>query len=201
LNFACEMREATQAYLDVYEHPDEMKALMNAGLDFNIQFQEAQMQRIGALEGGSWVWLAGWVPFERSISLSVDAYVICAVDTYVEFGFEWQARLIDHFGHGLMHFHCNRADLAAEVAKLPGLELFQFGGDTRDPVPEIDRVPEIRKAVGDVPLMTDCPMDRFRKGLAEQTLPPNAWYRVKSDTPLSADEANRLMDDVRAYKA
>ena len=52
LNFAVEMREATQAYIDLYEHPHELRKLMEIGLDFNIRFQEAQMERIVNLEGG-----------------------------------------------------------------------------------------------------------------------------------------------------
>ena len=201
LNFVCEMREATRAYLDVYEYPDEMKRLMDIGLDFNIRFQEAQMERIAAHADGCFVWLGDWVPFDRAISLSVDAYVVCSPATYAEFGFDWQRRLIEHFGHGLMHFHCNRTDLAAEVAKLPNLELFQFGGDSRDPVPSVDRVPEMRQAVGDIPILVDCPLDRFRTGLSEGTLIPNVCYQVTSNHPLSIDEANRLAGAVRAYRA
>ncbi len=201
LNFACEMRGATQSYLGIYEHPEELKALMEIGLDFNIRFQEAQMERIGNHADGCFVWLSGWAPFERAVSLSVDAYVICSVENYLEFGFDYQRRLIEHFGHGLLHFHCNRADLAAETAKLPGLRLFQYGGDTRDPVPSIDRLPEMRLAVGDIPIMVDCGLDTFIRRMNDKTLPPNVWYNVSNDTKLSTDEANRLMAKVRAYRA
>ena len=200
LNFAVEMRGATQAYMDIYIHTEELRALMEVGLDFNVRFQEAQMGRIGGLGDGCYVWLGGWVPFPRAVSLSVDAYVICAVKSYVEMGFEYQARLIEHFGHGLMHFHCARSDLAAEVAKLPGLELFQFGGDTRDPVPEIDRVPEIREAVGDIPIQVSCPQQEFRQRMSDGTLQPNVWYMV-SGPAMDAEEANRLMGLVRDYRA
>ena len=201
LNFACEIREASQAYLDIYAYPDELRTLMEVGLDFNIRFQEAQMERTGGHADGSFVWLGGWVPFRRAVSLSVDAYVICSAAHYVEFGLEFQSRLIEHFGHGLMHFHCCRADLAAEVARLPGLELFQFGGDTRDPVPEIDRLPEMRRAVGDIPMMTSCTLEQFRSRLSAGALMPNVWYTVDGPESLSVDDANRMMEAVRAYRA
>lgn len=200
LNFACEMRGATQSYLDIYEHPAELKALMETGLDFNIRFQEAQMERIGRYAGGCFVWLSGWAPFKRAVSLSVDAYVICSVENYMEFGFDYQRRLIEHFGHGLMHFHCNRADLAAEVARLPGLALFQYGGDTRDPVPSADRLPEMRRAVGDIPIMVDCDLDTFTRRLEDRTLLPNVWYTMGGSRQLSVGEANRLMAKVRKYR-
>ena len=178
---------------------DELRALMEIGLDFNVRFQEAQMERIGGFADGCFIWVGEWLPFPRAISLSVDAYVICSPEHYVAFGFDYQRRLIEHFGKGVVHFHCNRADLAAEVARLPGVVLFQFGGDTRDPVPEIDRLPEMRRAVGDIPIMVSCELRQFKARLKNGTLPPNVWYAVHGG-PLSVDEANRLMDDVRLYR-
>jgi hypothetical protein len=202
LNFVVEMREATTAYTDLYEHPDELKALMEVGLEWSINFQEAQRERIAPYADGCFEWLAGWVPFPEAVSLSVDAYVICGVPHYAEFGFDYQRRLIEHFGHGFMHFHCNRTDLAAEVAKLPGLELFQFGGDTRDPLPPIDRLPDMRKVVGDVPIMISCEEGPFLSRLNAGTLMPNVWYCVgRKNEQFTADEANRAMDQVRAYQA
>ena len=200
LNFAAEMRGATQAYLDIYESPDELKALMEIGIDYNIRFQEAQMAFTGTCADGSFVMMGGWVPFPRAILLSVDAYVICNVESYVKFGFDYQARLIEHFGHGLMHFHCNRIDLAAEVAKLPGLRMFQFGGDTRDSIPDVEHVPAMRKVIGDVPILVSCDMDYFVTHLRDRTLSPNVWYGV-CGAALTVDEANRLMDEVRAYRS
>ncbi len=200
LNFVCEVRGATQAYLDVYEHPDQLRQLMEIGLDFNVRFQEAQMDRIGSFRGGCFVWLADWVPFPTAVSLSVDAYVMCSTECYARAGFEYQRRLIKHFGHGLMHFHCNRTDLAAEVAKLPGLELFQFGGDPKDPRPQIDCLPEMRAVVGEIPIQISCPLDDFLSRMDAGTLPPNVWYNVKGPS-ISVEQANQLMARVRNYRA
>jgi hypothetical protein len=200
LNFVMMMRGNTQVYIDIYESPEELRRLLEIGLDFNIRFQEAQFERIRGYRDGCFVWLAEWAPFPRAISFSVDAYVLCSARTYVEFGIEYQSRLIKHFGHGLMHFHCNRADLAAEVAKLPGLELFQYGAGLPLGPPDYTYLPEIRKAVGEIPIMVNYPLEAFRHGLAGGTLMPNVLYHL-SGGPLGADEANRLMDAVRAYRA
>jgi len=200
LEFACETRGATQAYLDTYEHPDELKQLMEIGLDCNIRFQEAQMKRIDGFRNGCFVWLGDWVPFPRAISLSVDPYVICSPECYLRFGFEYQSRLIRHFGHGLLHFHCNRADLAAETAKLPGLELFQFGGDPKDPKPEIEHLPEMKAVLGEIPIRTWCSLDDFVPRLEAKTLPPNVWYDV-GGRAISIAQANELMKRVRDYRA
>jgi len=198
LNFVAELRGATQAYLDIYEYPDELRTLMEIGLDYNIRFQEAQQAITGGHADGCFVMMGEWAPFPRAITLSVDAYVICAVESYVEFGFDYQARLLEHFGNGIMHFHCNRTDLAAEVGKLPGLRLFQFGGDTRDPIPEVEHVSAMRQAIGDIPILVNCSMEYFLTHLRDRTLPPNVWYGVSGS--MSVDEANRVMDEVRDYR-
>jgi hypothetical protein len=174
---------------------------MALGVDCNIQFQEMQMREIGEQAGGSFAYLAQWVPFPRAVGLSVDSYVNCSVDTYAEFGFEYQQRLIDHFGHGLMHLHCNRADLAAQIVKLRGLALLQYGGDTRDKLTEYQRLPEMQKVAGEIPIQTSVEVDVFRAGLRDRTLPPNVWYGVLHGESLTVDEANALMDEVRAYRA
>jgi hypothetical protein len=99
-----------------------------------------------------------------------------------------------------MHFHCNRADLAAKVARLPGLQLFQYGAGLPTGPADHTFLNEMRRAVGDIPILTGYPLDEFLKGLADRTLPGNVWYGVRA-VPLSADQANRLMDQVRAYRA
>ncbi len=201
LNFACELREASNAYLDVYAQPEELRRLMEVGLDFNVRFQEAQLDAIGPFADGCFDWLSGWTPFPKAVAMSVDAYVVCSAQTYAEFGFDYNQRLLSHFGHGLMHFHCCRPDLAAEVAKLRGLDLFQYGGDTRDPAPEVERLPAMRAAVGDVPIQVSCGLPTFLERLQARSLPPNVWYVVHAHERIAVDEANRLMEKVRAYRA
>ncbi|MHB9032592.1 MAG: uroporphyrinogen decarboxylase/cobalamine-independent methonine synthase family protein [Anaerolineae bacterium] len=200
LNFAVEMRGATRAYSDIYEFPRELAQLMELGLDFNIRVQEAQAALIPGFQGGSFVWLAGWAPFARAISLSVDAYVVCSVKTYEEFGFEYNRRLVEHFGHGMLHFHCNRADLAQAVAQIPGLELFQYGAGLPSGPADYSFLPAMRRAVGSIPLQVSYPLAEFLEALDARTLPPNVWYMVDHGS-LTADEANRVMDRVRAYRA
>jgi hypothetical protein len=96
-----------------------------------------------------------------------------------------------------MHFHCNRTDLAAVVANLPGLELFQFGGDPKDPKPEIEHLSEIRAVVGDIPIRTTCSLDDFLSRMDAGTLQPNVWYDVTQS--ISVQQANQIMKKVRNY--
>jgi len=48
--------------------------------------------------------------------------------------------------------------------------------------------------------MVSYPMNEFRDGLARHRLLPNVIYHV-SGSSMSVDEANRLMEQVRAYRA
>jgi hypothetical protein len=205
LNFAVELVGTVRAYEDLYVNPGPLRELMEFGLEFNIKVQETLLRAIPPYRDGSLVFMADWAPMpagRRAIIVGVDAYVICSTQHYVEFGFEYNRRLIEHFGAAVIHFHCNRADLAAEVARLPNLLMFQFGGDSRDPVPEIDRLPEMRRAVGDIPMQINCPLDTFLQRLDNRTLMPNVWYLVQSAGPgLGMDEANQLAERVRAYRA
>jgi len=58
----------------------------------------------------------------------------------------------------------------------------------------------MKQVLGDVPLMVSCSMDYFMEHTEDGTLPTNVWYGVGGG-PLSVDEANRLMEKVRAYRA
>jgi hypothetical protein len=58
----------------------------------------------------------------------------------------------------------------------------------------------MRRAVGEIPLMTDAPQKVFLERLERRELPPNVWYHV-SGPPMEIDQANRLMDKVRKYRA
>ncbi len=205
LNFVVELLGTQRAYEDLYANPQPLREAMEFGLEFNIRVQESLMRHIPRYRDGYFVFMADWVPLppnQRAIIVGVDAYVICSVKHYAEFGFDWNRRLIEHFGAAVVHFHCNRADLAAEVARLPGLKMFQFGGDTRDPTPAIDHIPAIRRAVGDLPIQVNCTLDAFVRRLSDRTLMPNVFYIVEDDGPgLSIDDANRLANRVRAYRA
>jgi len=115
-------------------------------------------------------------------------------------GFDYQSRLLKHFGHGLMHFHCNRTDLAAEVARLPGLDLFQYGDDPSDPRPSIEYLPEMRAILGEIPIMVACSLEHFCSRLDAGSLLPNVWYQVHGP-PLSVDDANSLVAKAHRYRA
>jgi hypothetical protein len=65
----------------------------------------------------------------------------------------------------------------------------------------IDRMPEMRRVVGEVPIQVGCNLREFQTRLAERRLLPNVWHTVGGEEALDPDDANRLAEKVRACRA
>jgi len=113
-------------------------------------------------------------------------------------GFEFTQRLIDAFGVGHLHIHSLGAHLAPAVSQLKGLTELDLQDD-----PGCERyfpkVREIRRHSPDLPLRVKCTLEEFLDGLHAHTLPTGVLYTVQGALD-SVDEANRLAEQVRAYR-
>ena len=206
LNFACEVMGTTRAYTEVaHGGSREIHWLMDFAVELNIRFLEMQQQLIGDFAGGAFHWAAHWVPFAGATPwLSVDSYTCCGPQTYAQVGRAYQQRLIDHFGQGVMHYHTSRLDLLLEVAKLRGLVGLSIDGSGRpqDPKPFdilLQHWAAIRRVAGDLPLMVACTQSELLEHMADRSLPGNVRYTVTDVKTI--EEANSLMDRVKAYQA
>lgn len=200
LNFAENVR-GTAAYTDIYEHPGELRRLMDFACDFNIRLIEAQRRILAPAsryqEGMFFahrIWLPG-----RPVWLSVDAYALCSPKTFEEFGRPWLQRIVDHFGSGWLHVHAAGVYLLPALVRLRRLWGIQFSEDPGHPRP-FERLEEIRAITGDLPLMVECTGPELERGLVEGTLPGGVMYCVLEGVA-SVREANRLMERVRAYQS
>jgi hypothetical protein len=195
LNFVYALRGA-RTYTDIYDYPDQVAEAMDLGLEINVKLLELQWEMIGGYQGGVWgrhnVWFPG-----RAVWLSVDAYTLCHPRVYADLGYRWTQELIDHFGGGFVHNHAIGIHLLPEVVKLKNLVGLQLGNDPGQP-DVFEQLGEVKRVIGDIPLYIECSYQQFTTGLREHTLPGNTLYRV--DKVPSVDEANRLMDAVRAYR-
>ena len=200
LNLADVLRGTTQAFMDVYDHPDELARLMDFGADFNIRFIEMQRQILREslyYEEGIfdmfWIWLPG-----RAVWLSVDAYASCAPQVFEQMGRQYIQRLIDHFGSGWLHIHSNGVYLLPQLVKLRNLVGIGIFEDPGPPRP-FEQLAEIRAITGDIPLQIHCHRDELEKGMRDRTLPGGIIYWVQGVR--SIEDGNRLMEKVRAYRA
>ena len=204
LNLAVELRGATQAYIDIYEHPQGLRELMDFGSRLNVWWKQMEQDitlphNLSVFHDDAFARLSyGAKPY-----ISVDAYTECAPEVYRDMGREYHRRLINEFQGGFVHTHgCGIYRLLPELAKLTGVLMMQVGNDGMRPdEPEpIDRLAAIQAEIThDIPLTTSCSFDRFMDGLSRRNLPGNVLYRV--DGCPSITEANRLMPRVVDYIA
>lgn len=195
LNFAENLR-GPQVYMDIYDYPEKIKQLMEFGLEFNIKLIELQRSIIGTYKGGVFDLFYTWLP-GRAVWLSVDAYAQCLPHVFVDMGYSYIQRLIDHFGNGWLHIHSNGISLLPELVKLKGLMgigVYDDPGQLRG----FERLREIRSITKDIPLQINCSSEELEKGIRDGTLPGGIMYWVKGVD--SVEYANELMDRVRSYR-
>ena len=201
LNLCVMVRGASAAYLDVMDHPDELRRLMAFGVDFITEF--TQLQRGVTREHNEQVFddddYAATCTNHSGISLSVDAYDLCHVDVYRRMGHEYQAELIRRCGWASYHIHGDGRHLIPEVASLPSVVRMSIQDDMHELLPrafELRR--QLRETIGEVPLYLSCSREELLAGMRDRSLPGGAMY---STTAGSVAEANEIMKQVRDYEA
>ena len=113
---------------------------------------------------------------------------------------------IDHFGSGWFHLHTLGLHLLPHVAQLKNLAAIEISDDPNVPERGFLILDRIKKTVGDVPVQVAARPGEFIEGLERGTLPGNVIYLVCEDNyadvpDMTVDDANRLMEKVRAYRA
>ena len=106
-------------------------------------------------------------------------------------------RIFAEFDGGVTHIHGNGRHLLEAVSTVKGLKAIYLGDDKGYP-PAFDILPEIRKRVGEMPLVVGVGYPDFLAALHAHRLSGGVFYRV-SDVP-DLDAANRCMEQVRAYQ-
>ncbi len=197
LNFVFELVGASETYLSLYEHPDEVRRAIELAFEINLAVQTAFFQQAVAPEEGTCSNMVQWIP-GRIVSESVDPFHMTSVDCLEEWGRGPVERIFRRFDGGVLHIHGNGRHLLRAVAGFEGLKAI-FLGDDRGFPRAFDVVGDLKRRVGDVPLVLDVDHDRFAFRLDRHELAGGVLYRVNG-LP-DADAANRLMERVRAYRA
>ncbi len=196
LNFVFELVGATKTYLSLFEVPDTVRQIIDFAFDLNVRIQEAFFENTPSFLGGTFSNMVQWVP-GRVISESVDPFHMTSVEDYEQWGEENVQRMFNHFDGGVLHIHSNGRHLLNAVSRLEGLKAILLL-DEKDNPPAFDVLPEMKKLVGDVPLVVSVNEDAFERHSSRNTLPGGVFYAVKSTK--SVDEVNRIMEGVRKYR-
>lgn len=197
LNFVFELVGATQTYLSLDERPELVRRAIELAFRLNTAVQEAFFEMVPPLGGGTASNMVQWVP-GRVVSESVDPFHMTSVAYFERWGREPVQQIFDHFDGGVLHIHGNGRHLLEAVSTLRGLRAI-FMGDDRGYAPAFDVAAELKARAGTTPLVIQAGFEPFVQRLRARALPGGVFYKVQGAPDV--DTANRLMDEVRAYRA
>ena len=196
LNFVFELVGATNTYLALTEHPEDVRRAIDFAFDLNVRIHDAFFEHVGLVAGGTCSTMIGWGA-GRHVCESVDPFHMTSVDYFERWGREPVERIFNHFDGGVLHIHANGRHLLEAVSTLPGLKGICLGND-RGYAPSFEILPQLKRRVGDVPLIVTVDFDRFTRALDDHALIGGVQY-VVTNTP-DADAANQQMSRVRSYR-
>ena len=196
LNLLVELRGATDAYMDLYDSPELVTRFMDWSVNANIKIYDAQSNILKDIAGSA----MGGHPykiFSRSCipDLSIDAYGLCNVETYQNFGLEYHKRIVEHYGGGRLHIHANGRHLCKTVSTIKKLCCCQLTDDIGYPAPwEI--LEELKDDLYPIPVRIKIPKEIFIRRLNKRELPGGVLYEFSVE---KMSEANEIMKKVFDY--
>ena len=198
LNFAYELRGATETYYGVIDHPETMKRVIDYAFDLNVKVQNIFFDRVSLLEGGTYSNLAQWIPGGQIVSESIDPFHMTSVDYFEEWGREPAERMFAAFDGGVLHIHGNGRHLLKAASTLKGLRAIWLGDDKGFPV-AYEILDQVKEQTGDMPLIVHgIGFGEFCQALETHSLAGGVFYHVNNVPDI--DSANRCMDQVREYR-
>lgn len=199
LNLVVELMGSTEAYICALTDEEIVRKIMEFGIDYNAWFYSLQKEiykknnQIVLLDSELYdLYDKTWY--------SIDAYTICNPDLYDTMGFDYQQRLIQKCGGGMLHTHgTGLIDLCPKVAKLDGLDVLQLGRDLKaEEYLGIEYLKIFREQAGDLPLLFSLSPEEFENGIRNRTLPGGVMYDTHADT---VEQANRMAKLAKDYLA
>lgn len=195
LNFVFELVGATQTYLDLIDHPEQIARAMELGFEINANVHRAFFERTTRLAGGTCSNFAQWLP-GRIVSESVDPFHLTSVKYFERWGRANAEAMLAQFDGGIIHIHGNGRHLIDAVRTVRGLKALVLLDDTGYPL-AFDLLPEIKARTGDLPLVVKVEYAHFIAALAERRLRGGVFYKVQNAPDVAS--ANRVMERVREY--
>ena len=196
LNFLFELFGGSRTYLELIDNPERVRQAVDFAYGLNVQVQQLFFEAISPLADGTCSNMVEWIP-GRIVSESVDPFHMTSVDYFERWGREPAEQILATFDGGVLHVHANGRHLLEAVSSLRGLKAL-FLGDDKDFPSAFSVLTELKKRVGELPLVVQVELPDFLDALETHHLPGGVLYRVVS-VP-DPDTANRIMDHVRHYR-
>ena len=115
-----------------------------------------------------------------------------------EWGREPIEKLFANFDGGVIHLHSNGRHLLETVSSLKGIKCIYIGDEEFNPPHAYEMLEDLSSRRGVVPIAISIPFDIFTDKLSKKKLVTNVLYDVTGVPDICI--ANRLMEQVRAYK-
>jgi len=196
LHFLYELVGATESYRLCLEEPGLAREGIALGQAVCAAVQDAFFARVPLLAGGTVSLNFGWIP-GRVVMESVDAFHMARVDFFEAWGRPNLERMLARYDGGELHIHGNGRHLVEALASVKGLKALIVSDDTGY-APAFEVLADIRRRAGDLPLGVVVGWGPFCEALERHALPGGVLYHVWGAP--GVDEANRLMERVRAYR-
>ncbi len=196
INFLFELFGATRAYVEMLEHPEQVRLVLDFAFELNKKVQAFFFENAPFVCGGTCSNMAQWLP-GRIVSESVDPFHMASTACFDEWGRGVLERIFSEFDGGVVHIHGNGRHLLDAIRDVRGLKAVYLGDDRGYPL-AFEVLPQLRRQLGDMPLVCSVPYESFRDALRNRELTGGVLYNVRQ-TP-GEKEANTLMDAVRAYQ-
>ena len=192
LNFIFELVGATATYMAVEDQPKMVQKALDLGYKVNLQVQRDFFDKVPLVNSGTCSNYAQWIP-GKIVSESVDPFHMTSVDYFEKWGREPVEKLFAQFDGGIVHIHGNGRHLFEAVSTIKGLKAIGLGDDIGYP-PAFEILTDIRKQVGDTPLVCTVKFQDFYQTFKEQKLIGGVFYNVTEVPDIAT--ANKCMDMV-----
>lgn len=197
LNFIFELVGATQTYLDLVENPEMIPKAIDLAHTVNLRIHRKFFEKVPLIEGGTCSNFAQWLP-GQIVSESLDPFHMTSVDYFERWGREPIERIFSQFDGGIIHIHSNGRHLLKAASTLKGLKAIYLVNERHSP-PAFEVLGDLKRQVGDVPVICPVKYPAFYQALKDHTLVGGVFYDVH-DVP-DVTTANSCMTLVRKYHA
>ena len=202
LDFIVSMRGTTQAFFDVADRPAELKILYDKGRDAGIRFFEMKRSVIQEHNEAiiSHKEYSDMAPIHSIPMLDMDAYALCPVEVFEQYGFENKQKILDRFNGGSFYIHALDRHIIPPAAELENLTELWLFDDPKCPGYFEDRI-HWRKTTNDIPLQLYCNLGEFIKALEEESLPGGVKYNIfTSGEEVRVEDKNSLSKKIKKYR-
>src|SRR3989339_1274301 len=120
LNFAYELRGATETYMGVEECPEIIEKVFELAFEVNLHIHKIFFKKVPLIEKGTCSGMAQWIP-GQIVSESLDPFHMTSIDYFEKWGRGPVEKIFSQFDGGITHIHGNGRHLLEAASTIKGL--------------------------------------------------------------------------------